>query len=93
MLTSGPCGTCQSVSLRLVWGWAAAWCFVRECLIHKMPVLVPCRVIEADVLICGPVVWRTIAVVESIRVVIGIFLDSVRPGRSDHEDHHLLFGF
>jgi hypothetical protein len=38
------------------------------------------------------VVGRPIAVVGPVRMVIGVTLDSVGPGRGDHEDHHLSFG-
>src|SRR5262249_16676941 len=64
---------------------------VREWQIYKVPVLVSCEVIVADVLASSGVVGRTIAVVGSVRMVVGIFLDSVRPRRGDHKDHHFLF--
>ena len=65
---------------------------VRKRQIHKVPVLVSCEVIVANVLACGWVVGRTVAVMSTVGMVIGVFLDAVGLRRSDHKDHDLYFG-
>src|SRR4030095_13448606 len=59
-LNSEQRGAWQSVSLRRCRDGGQRCVVVREWQIHKVPVLVSCEVIEADVLACGRVVGRTI---------------------------------